>query len=65
MRVSTSQETQTTEFLTSIVVKHQEIEWGHLRKNKFPKTKSDNAKKLKGGSSGIFQHPFCCKTSQN
>ena len=27
--------------------------------------KSHNAEKLKGGSFGVFQHPFCRKTSKN
>ena len=48
-------------FLTSIVAKHQKLEgWKKFRK------KSHNAeKKLKKGPFGIFQHPFCCKTSEN
>ena len=35
------------------------------RKNNFSKKKSHNAKKLKGGPFGVFQHPFCRKTSKN
>ena len=44
-----------SDFLTTIVPKHQKIEGGHLGRNKFPK-KSYNAKKLKGGPFGLARY---------
>ena len=40
------------------------VEGGTLWREKNRK-KSHNAEKLKGGTSGVFQNPFCRKTSKN
>ena len=37
----------------------------NLVKKKFRKKSHNAENKMKGGFFGIFQHPFCCKTSQN
>ena len=36
-----------------------------LERKKFYEEKSHNAEKLKEGPFGVFQHPFCRKTSKN
>ena len=52
-------------FLKSIVAKHQKIEeWKKFSEKIFRKN-SQCRKKLKRGPFGIFQHPFCHKTSKN
>ena len=38
---------------------------GALKRKKVWKKKSHNSEKLKGGPFGVFQHPFCRKTSKN
>ena len=43
----------------------KEIEGGTLWRRKILEKKSHNAEKLKGGPFGVFQHPFCLKTSKN
>ena len=39
-------------------------EW-RAKEKKILEKKSHNAEKLKGGPFGVFQHPFCLKTSKN
>ena len=40
------------------------MNWRHFDENFF-ETMSHNAKKLKRGTPGTFQHPFCRKTPKN
>ena len=51
---------------TQSVVKYQRNWRGDpLERKKIRKKKSHIAEKLKGGPFGVFQHPFCRKTSKN